>query len=52
MNTKTWVMNLGGIVLAPGLLYANDSAVKTETIKKSEKIVPSKVVSIKSRATA
>ena len=52
MNTKTWVMNLGGIVLAPGLLYANETATRTETVKKTDKTVAAKVVSIKSRATA
>ena len=52
MNTRTWVMNLGGVVLAPGLIFANEKAARVENFKASDKTVPAKVVSMKTRATA
>ncbi len=52
MNTKTWVMNFGGVVFAPGLLYATATETRAESVRKNEKAVHAKVVSIKSRASA
>ena len=37
-------MNLGGVVLAPGLLYAKETTTKVENTKKNDKKVPKKVV--------
>ena len=45
-------MNLGGVVLAPGLLFAKETTARVENFKKNEKTVSSKVVSLESRATA